>query len=181
MGKAIIPHNAKRPLPAGIKKALDNKDIEGVISKLTLRMRHFAEEYIIDFKGGAAAVRAGYSPRNADQQAYTLMNHAGILAYIEHLSKSKANKIMSVSPDYVLSEVTRIISAIGTKDGDKLRGLELLARHLGMFVDRTEITGKDGGPIAHQETLDAANDFTSRITRLSTRTGESTRDQSTTH
>jgi len=30
---------------------------------------------------------------------------------------------------------------------DKLKALELLGKHLGMFVDRKEITGKDGGPI----------------------------------
>ena len=30
---------------------------------------------------------------------------------------------------------------------DKVRALELLGKHLGMFVDRKEVTGKDGGPI----------------------------------
>lgn len=30
---------------------------------------------------------------------------------------------------------------------DKIKALELLGKHLGMFVDRKEITGKDGGPI----------------------------------
>lgn len=31
---------------------------------------------------------------------------------------------------------------------DKKGALDSIARHLGMFVDRTELTGKDGGPIA---------------------------------
>lgn len=30
---------------------------------------------------------------------------------------------------------------------DKLKALEMLGRHLKMFVDKQEITGKDGGPI----------------------------------
>jgi phage terminase small subunit len=30
---------------------------------------------------------------------------------------------------------------------DKKGALDSLARHLGMFVDKTEITGKDGGPV----------------------------------
>ncbi|WP_304458996.1 terminase small subunit [Alicyclobacillus sendaiensis] len=30
---------------------------------------------------------------------------------------------------------------------DKLKALELLGKHLGMFVERREVTGKDGGPI----------------------------------
>lgn len=30
---------------------------------------------------------------------------------------------------------------------DKVRALDSLAKHLGMFIDKTEITGKDGGPV----------------------------------
>ena len=30
---------------------------------------------------------------------------------------------------------------------DKIKALELLGKHLGTFIDRKEITGKDGGPI----------------------------------
>ena len=46
------------------------------------------------------------------------------------------------------------IAEVQLKDGtlkfklhDKVKALEGCARHLGMFVDKTEITGKDGGPI----------------------------------
>ena len=35
---------------------------------------------------------------------------------------------------------------------DKNSALEKLAKHLGMFVERKEITGKDGGPIEFAET-----------------------------
>ena len=44
------------------------------------------------------------------------------------------------------------------KLSDKKGALDSLARHLGMFVDKTEITGKDGGPIVTQtkEQRDAA-------------------------
>ena len=34
------------------------------------------------------------------------------------------------------------------KRWDKLRALELIGKHLAMFVDRTELTGKDGVPLA---------------------------------
>lgn len=33
------------------------------------------------------------------------------------------------------------------KRWDKLRALESLAKHLGLLVDKTEISGKDGGPV----------------------------------
>lgn len=37
---------------------------------------------------------------------------------------------------------------------DKKGALDSIARHLGMFVDKTEITGKDGGPIQFQTWAD---------------------------
>lgn len=44
------------------------------------------------------------------------------------------------------------------KPWDKLKALEKLGQYLKLFVDRQEITGKDGEPIAHQltNTLDSA-------------------------
>ncbi|MEW6045000.1 MAG: terminase small subunit [Bacillota bacterium] len=51
----------------------------------------------------------------------------------------------------VLSEVSQIVSKNGgsqrVKLHDKLKALELLGKHLGMFVDRQEITGPNGGPL----------------------------------
>lgn len=131
---------------------------------LTVRQRRFCEEYILDFNGSAAAVRAGYSPKYADRQAYQLLKqHDGCIAYIDHLTRSKEAKIMSVNPDYVIQRVMAIINNHEAKDGDKLRGLELLARHLGMFIDRTEITGKDGGAIETKKIAEDAADFARAI------------------
>ncbi len=41
----------------------------------------------------------------------------------------------------------RIGTTTKIKRYDKTRALELLGRHLKMFTDKTEVTGKDGGPI----------------------------------
>ena len=41
---------------------------------------------------------------------------------------------------------------------DKVKNLELLGRHLGMFKDRVEHTGKDGGPIQHENLSDDPNE-----------------------
>lgn len=175
-GKAHHPHDASRPEPAAIRKALANNDIEALYKALTVRQRRFAEEYIIDFNGSAAAIRAGYAIPHSDKQAHTLLSHKGVSAYIDHLSRSKEAKIVSISPDYVLKQVTDIISNTETKDGDKLRGLELLARHLGMFIDRTEITGKDGGAIAIEKKAEEdAQNFTHLLKSLSDRAAKETK------
>lgn len=42
------------------------------------------------------------------------------------------------------------------KLSDKRAALDSLARHLGMFTDKVELTGKDGGPIVTKEQRDAA-------------------------
>lgn len=50
-----------------------------------------------------------------------------------------------------------------------LRGYEMLAKHLGMFVDRTEISGPDGEAIhvKEEQVKQNAQDFTNKIIQLS--------------
>lgn len=162
-GKAKWPHDSSRPMSKRVKDAINGGDIDELKRSLTVRQRHFAEEYVVDFNQTAAAIRAGYSPSYADRQAHILTRHEGVAAYIDYLSQSKEAKITAIDPDYVIAQVTQIISKENTKDGDKLRALELLARHLGMFIDRTEITGKDGGAIQTEEVRQEANDFARQI------------------
>lgn len=150
-GKARHPHNKNRPEPKAVRVAIDKADKEALKIALTPRQRRFSEEYVIDFNGSAAAVRAGYSPLYADRQASTLLHHAGVSAYIDHLTRSKEAKVMSLSPDYLLQKINDIISSESAKDSDKLRGIELCMKHLGMFIERQEITGKDGGAIEVEE------------------------------
>lgn len=130
-----------------IQKAVDKRDSKALAKAMTVRELKFCEEYLIDFEGKAAAIRAGYAPKWADRQAHLLLQKNHIRAYIDITSQSKEAKIMSVTPDYIIQRITAIINAPEARDGDKLRGLEMLARHLGMFIDRQEITGKDGGAI----------------------------------
>lgn len=147
MAKAKHPHDPDRPESAAVRKALAKMDMEALAIALTPRQRAFCKEYTVDFNGAAAAVRAGYATKYADRQAHQLLKHKGVSTYIDHLTASKAAKIMSVDPDYVIQGIVEIVQKEVAKDGDKLRGYELLARIMGMFVDKTEITGKDGGAI----------------------------------
>lgn len=166
------PHNSKRPVRASARRALDNGDVEAVVSGLSVRQRRFAEEYVIDFNGSAAAIRAGYAVTYSDRQAHLLLKHDAVRAYIDELTRTKENKITSVNPDYVLQRITAIINKEEAKDGDKLRGLELLARHLGMLTDKTEITGKDGGPLSIEQAQrieEEAQSFTNALEAMKLR------------
>jgi len=60
-----------------------------------------------------------------------------------------------ISPDdaAAVCEVSETINLNGgslkLKTHDKVKALELLGKHLGLFTDKVEITGKDGGPMEH--------------------------------
>jgi phage terminase small subunit len=161
------PHNKERPESAAVKSALAVDDMSALADALSYRQRRFCEEYIIDFNGRAAALRAGYSTKWADRQAYQLMMNKGVVRYIDHLTTSAAAKIMAVDPDYIIQGVVSIVNKDQARDGDKLRGYELLARILGMLVEKKEVTGKDGGPIEVEQRIEEeASDFRNMLKRI---------------
>ncbi len=130
------------------RRAVATGDAAALAKSLTERMRRFCHEYIQDFDGKQAVLRAGYITKYPARQALNLMKHAGILAMIEELKNGRTYEITAVDPNYVIGKITAIVSDPDAKHSDQLRGLELLAKHLGMFVERQEITGKDGGPLS---------------------------------
>lgn len=53
-----------------------------------------------------------------------------------------------------VSELAEGRQGIRIKLNDKVRALELLGKHLGMFIDRMEMTGQGGGPVRLQAMTD---------------------------
>lgn len=173
-GRARCPANPERPESPAVKKALSSLDMDALRKALTYKQRRFCEEYIVDFNGSAAAIRAGYSTKYPDRIAFQLLNNKGVETYCDFLTASAASKIMSINPDYVVQGIMKIVGKETGKDGDKLRGYELLARILGMFVDRTELTGKDGGAIeVEQRKIDEETQaLTNMLNSMRKRTSE---------
>lgn len=124
-------------------------ELKTLRDKLSYRQRRFCEEFIIDYNASAAARRAGYALTWVDRQASALLHNANCMAYIDAIDSNKQSKIVSVDPDYVIQKTIKNIDKAETSNNltAVFRGLELLARHLGMFIDRTEITGKNGEAI----------------------------------
>ena len=167
---ANYPHNSARPPSKKMLEAVQSGDIDRVLYRLTPRQRRFAEEYVIDYDAKAAAIRAGYSPNAAAETGYTLRKHIGVIFYVDHMTRSNASKIISVNPDYVIEGLTKMLrDEEKTKHSDKIRIYEILARHLGMFIDRTEITGKDGGAVEIQRINEEAQSFTNLMKQLQDR------------
>lgn len=69
--------------------------------------------------------------------------------------KLRDSKSLTDDEAAIVSEVSESVTAAGgtlkLKTHDKVGALKLLGEHLGMFKQRVELTGKDGGPIQSQD------------------------------
>lgn len=112
---------------------------------LSVKQRRFVEAY--DGNATAAAIAAGYSPKTARLQGHKNITKDNILEAIQ----SRENKRMESTiltreerqafwSDIIRSEDEKNIMA-------KLKASELLAKSEGDFLDRHELTGKDGAPL----------------------------------
>lgn len=112
---------------------------------LSVKQRRFIEAY--DGNATAAAIAAGYSPKTARLQGHKNITKDNILEAIQ----SRENKRMGSTiltreerqafwSDIIRNEDEKNIMA-------KLKASELLAKSEGDFLDRHELTGKDGAPL----------------------------------
>ena len=79
---------------------------------------------------------------------------------------------MKIKPEYLLRKLRSAIERAGAAENfqAELRAIELAMKHNGMFVDKQEITGKDGEAIKlEQRTREDADSFTQAILGLSKR------------
>jgi phage terminase small subunit len=137
--------------------------------ELTLKQKLFVEAYVSsDGNLTEAARQAGYKGNNLNKVASELKAKPHIKKAIDELTAKKI-KELNVTKEYVLRKLVRTVEKAedDNNHGATLRGLELLAKHLGMFIERQEISGPDGGAIVHEQKVkqDAA-DFASRLARL---------------
>ena len=56
-----------------------------ILKKLPRKQRRFIREYLIDFNGSKACLRAGYASKRPDALAYTLLRNDGIHDAVEQL------------------------------------------------------------------------------------------------
>lgn len=143
---------------------------------MTDKQERFCEEYMIDLNATQAAIRAGYSPKTANEQGSQLLAKLSIQNRIAQLQAEQSRRT-GVSTDRVVRELAKIafvnaadlidpktaslksdashddlaaVQSVKVKmfgeDGleqevklaDKLRALDLLGKHLGMYKDTSE-------------------------------------------
>lgn len=109
--------------------------------KLTPKQERFVQEYLIDLNAAAAYRRAGYAAKTdhqASANAARLMANDSIQAAIAAAQSTLANKL-DIDAAKVLSEYAAIafceVDLAEVKAADKLKALEALGKHLGLFKD----------------------------------------------
>lgn len=77
------------------------------MGELTDKQRRFCEEYIIDFNGTQAAIRAGYSKNTANEQASRMLANVNIQGYLKAL-KEQVSKRTGITVDWVVGRLKEI-------------------------------------------------------------------------
>ena len=75
--------------------------------ELNPRRKVFCEEWIIDFNGKQAAIRAGYSPKTANEQASRLLTDVNVQLYIKELMEKRQDRT-NITQDMVVQEFAKI-------------------------------------------------------------------------
>lgn len=119
---------------------------------LSAKHKMFADEYLKDLNATAAYKRAGYEAKGnaAEVNAARLLRHAQVSAYIQERMNKRAEKL-EISAEYVLNNIKtigeRCMNAEKLDAQGALKAQELLGKHLKLFTDKTELTGKDGAAL----------------------------------
>lgn len=118
--------------------------------ELTLKQQMFCREYIIDFNGTQAAIRAGYSKHTAFTISCENLKKPYIQAYIKELTKQITDKL-DLSAETLLKDIIEIRDKCNGKkkvkitvgEDDKelytfnpkgaLTACEQLGKHIGLF------------------------------------------------
>ncbi len=112
--------------------------------KLTAKQAQFVQEYLVDLNASAAARLAGYKDANIGRQLITKHN---VSAAIQKAMQARSQRLC-ITQDFVLERLREIAEREASDAPDsplkyaaKLRALELLGRHLGLFEDRLRVSG----------------------------------------
>lgn len=129
---------------------MSQKAEQSAYSKLSPKRQRFVDEYVVDFNGTQAAIRAKYAPKSAQEQAARLLSNAIVKAAVEERKKSIRRK--SVNHRHWLLRKTKLIidkcTSPGLWDPKGANGaVRNMVDILGLRLEKKEITGRDGGAI----------------------------------
>lgn len=130
------------------------------MAKMTAKQRRFCDEYLIDLNATQAAIRAGYSEKNARNIASENLAKPNIRAYIDQRMAEKESELIA-DQDEVLKYLTAVmrgqtkaevvvVEGIGEgcseartmkkapDEKERLKAAELLGKRYGLYTERVE-------------------------------------------
>lgn len=132
-------------------------------TKMTAKQMRFCDEYLIDLNATQAAIRAGYSEKNARNIASENLAKPNIKEYIEARMAEKESSLIA-SQDEVLKYLTSVLRGESQSEvvvveniGDftseartmkkapdekeRLKAAELLGKRYGLYKDKVDVEG----------------------------------------
>lgn len=125
---------------------MSNDMPEGV--KLTDKQQAFVNEYLIDLNATQAAIRAGYSEKTAAVIGNENLTKPYVADAIAKAQAQRSARVLVTQDDVIkglLDEATN--KDDGSSHGARVASWSHLGKHLGMFKDKVEHTGKDGADL----------------------------------
>jgi phage terminase small subunit len=116
--------------------------------KLTAKQKRFVEEYLVDLNATQAAIRAGYSPKTANEIGAENLAKPSIRLLIEEYQRKRSERL-EVTQDAVMRDLTDLCNQ-AAKAGQytaAVKAKELQGKHLGMFVDKIQHSGDPKAPL----------------------------------
>ena len=101
----------------------------------------FAIEYLKDRNATRAAIRAGYSAKTARSIACELLARPDVQEFVKG-KQQEALASATITVDSIVEQLKDIAANPLAKDADKIRALELIGKHLGMFTEKVEMKGQ---------------------------------------
>ena len=119
------------------------------MSELEEKQKMFCEEYLVDFNGTQAAIRAGYSKKTATEQASRLLTKVNVQEYLTELIENR-NKRTNITQDDVVADIIKVKDrcmqkeAVLDKEGNETgiykfdsnganKALDMLMKHTGGY------------------------------------------------
>lgn len=112
------------------------------------RQAKFVQEYLVDLNATQAARRAGYSKKTAAKIGWENLQKPEIAGSLAEALAIRAGNV-KITAQKVLTdmEVARQLALVNGKYASAIRAGELCGRHVGLFTERLEHSGPNGGPI----------------------------------
>jgi phage terminase small subunit len=163
---------------------------EAALNALSVQQAEFVREYLLDFNGKQAAIRAGYSEKGADVRGSKLLAMAKVRSAVD-LGRAEMREHREYSKDYIINALVQdhhlalqgnpVVDRYGKPTGQVMRqlpssikALEVVSNLLGYSVDRKAVMVMNVKSMGEQELADAEAELEAEIAKLKASSTNST-------